>query len=208
MVEPITPHRGASVSRRIDELDEIVRRYDLNEHPFYAEWRAGTLPIGRLAEYAAEWAPFIARLDAGWERVGFPDYAAEEREHDALWSRFRTALGASAEMRRPQSRTLLAVGDNAFASVPEALGALYSFEVQQPATASSKLAGLREHYAGTVDADAQRYFVEHTVETDEPAMLAGMIDDLSEGDFARAKTACAVFSAAAWGALDGVYYTD
>jgi pyrroloquinoline quinone (PQQ) biosynthesis protein C len=103
-----------------------LRQFDLNEHPFYVEWRAGTLPIERLAEYAA----------------------------------------------------------------------------------SFKLAGLREHYAGTVDADAQQYFVEHAVETDEPAMLASLIDGLSDGEFARAKTACATFSAAAWGALDGVYYTD
>jgi len=196
------------MSNRIDELDAIVRQFDLNEHPFYTEWRAGTLPIERLAEYADEWAPFIGAVDAGWDRIGFPEYAAEEREHDALWSRFRTALSASSDMHRPQSRTLLAVGENAFASVPEALGALYSFEVQQPATASSKLAGLREHYAGTVDTDAQQYFVEHAVETDEPAMLAGLIDGLSDGEFARVKTACALFSAAAWGALDGVYYTD
>ena len=196
------------MSNRIDELNDIVRQFDLNEHPFYTEWRAGTLPIERLAEYADEWAPFIGAVDAGWDRIGFPEYAAEEREHDALWSRFRTALDATGEMHRPQSRTLLAVGENAFASVPEALGALYSFEVQQPATASSKLAGLREHYAGSVDADAQQYFVEHAVETDEPAMLAGLIDGLSDGEFARAKTACALFSAAAWGALDGVYYTD
>ena len=196
------------MSSRIDELDAIVRSFDLNEHPFYSEWRAGTLPIERLAEYADEWAPFIGAVDRGWERIGYPEYAAEEREHDTLWGDFRTALGASGEMRRPQSKTLLAVGENAFASVPEALGALYSFEVQQPATASSKLAGLREHYAGTVDADAQRYFVEHAVETDEPAMLADRIDALSDEEFARARTACALFSAAAWGALDGVYYTD
>ena len=197
------------MSNRIDELDAIVRQFDLNEHPFYTEWRAGTLPIERLAEYADEWAPFIGAVDAGWDRIGFPEYAAEEREHDALWSRFRTALGASSDdAPTAEPKTLLAVGENAFASVPEALGALYSFEVQQPATASSKLAGLREHYAGTVDADAQQYFVEHAVETDEPAMLAGLIDGLSDGEFARAKTACALFSAAAWGALDGVYYTD
>jgi pyrroloquinoline-quinone synthase len=196
------------MSSRIDELDAIVRSFDLNEHPFYAEWRAGTLPIERLAEYSDEWAPFIGAVDRGWERIGYPDYAAEERAHDVLWSDFRRALNAAGEMRRPQSKTLLAVGENAFASVPEALGALYSFEVQQPATASSKLAGLREHYAGTVDADAQRYFVEHAVETDEPAMLASLIDGLSDGEFARAKTACVLFSAAAWGALDGVYYTD
>ena len=47
-----------------------------------------------------------------------------------------------------------------------------------------------------------------TIETDEPAMLAARIDALTDGEFARAKTACAIFSAAAWGALDGVYYTD
>ena len=196
------------MSSRIDELDAIVRRFDLNDHPFYTEWRAGTLPVERLAEYADEWAPFIGAVDAGWDRIGYPAYAAEEREHDELWSRFRGALGATCEMRRPQSRTLLAVGENAFASVPESLGALYSFEVQQPKTATSKLDGLREHYAGTVGTDAQRYFVEHAVETDEPAMLAAKIEALSDGEFARARTACAIFSAAAWGALDGVYYTD
>ncbi|HEX6129873.1 MAG TPA: hypothetical protein VF071_12705 [Candidatus Limnocylindria bacterium] len=198
------------MSRRIEELDEIVGQFDLNQHPFYQAWRAGTLPIERLAAYAAEWAPFIGMLDRGWERIGEPAYAQEEREHDELWSRFRAALGdeAAGEMRLPQSRTLVAVGENAFEAVPDALGALYSFEVQQPATAQSKLAGLREHYAGTVDADAQEYFSEHAVETDEPAMLAARIDALSEDDFARAKTACAVFSAAAWGALDGVYYAN
>ena len=64
------------MSSRIDELDAIVRRFDLNDHPFYTEWRAGTLPVERLAEYADEWAPFIGAVDAGWERIGYPDYAA------------------------------------------------------------------------------------------------------------------------------------
>ena len=196
------------MSSRIAELDAIVRQFDLNEHPFYAEWRAGTLPVARLTEYADEWAPFIGVVDAGWDRIGYPEYAAEEREHDELWQAFRASLGARREVRRPQSKTLLAVGQQAFASVPEALGALYSFEVQQPKTATSKLEGLKEHYAGTVGEPGQRYWVEHAVETDEPAMLAERIEALSDGEFARAKTACAIFSAAAWGALDGVYYTD
>ena len=198
------------MSSRTDQLDEIVRAYDLNAHPFYQAWRAGTLPVERLADYAAEWAPFMGALDQGWDRIGLADYAAEEREHDQLWARFRAALGAGTAggLHRPQSRTLLAVGENAFASVPEALGALYSFEVQQPATAQSKLDGLREHYAGTVDEAAQEYFRVHAVETDEPAMLAERIDQLRDGEFQRTRTACAVFSAAAWGALDGVFYTD
>lgn len=196
------------MSSRIEELDAIVRQFDLNEHPFYQEWRAGTLPVERLAEYADEWAPFIGVVEAGWDRIGYPDYAAEEREHDELWQAFRASLGATSAMHRPHSKTLLAVGEQAFTSVPESLGALYSFEVQQPRTATSKLDGLREHYAGTVDEAGQRYWVEHAVETDEPAMLAERIEALSDEEFARAKTACAIFSAAAWGALDGVYYTD
>ena len=65
------------MSSRIDELDAIVRQFDLNEHPFYQDWRAGTLPLERLAEYSAEWAPFISVVDQGWERIGFPAYAAE-----------------------------------------------------------------------------------------------------------------------------------
>ncbi|MGH2600175.1 MAG: hypothetical protein ACRDJ9_12420 [Dehalococcoidia bacterium] len=197
------------MTARLNQLDDIVRRFDLNEHPFYRDWRDGTLSVERLAEYAREWAPFIGAVDRGWERIGYPTYAAEEREHDALWQIFRSSLGdgAAGEMQRPQSKTLLAVAEQAFASVPETLGALYSFEVQQPTTAASKLAGLREHYAGTVDGDGQRYFVEHAVETDEPAMLAARINELSDREFARAKTGCAIFSAAAWGGLDGLYYT-
>ncbi len=151
---------GETVTERIAQLDAIVRQFDLNAHPFYRDWRAGTLSVEQLAEYAAEWAPFIAVIDRGWERIGESAYAAEEREHDELWSHFRAALGprAAASMERPQSRTLLAVGEQAFAEIPETLGALYSFEVQQPATAQSKLAGLREHYAGMVDDTAQTYF--------------------------------------------------
>ncbi len=189
---------------RRQELDEIVSRFDLNQHPFYVDWRAGTLPVERMRDYAGEWSPFIASLADGWERLGHAEYAEEEREHDLLWARFRTALGAGSEARRPQSDTLHAVARNAFALRPEALGALYAFEVQQPATAQSKLAGLDEHYR--LGETAREYFVAHAAETDEPALLAGQLDELSEAEFARARTACALLSAAAWGALDGVYY--
>lgn len=191
------------MSRR-QELDEIVSRFDLNTHPFYVDWRAGTLPVERMRDYAAEWTPFINSLADGWERLGHAEYADEEREHDELWTKFRGALGADATARRPQSATLEAVASNAFKLRPETLGALYAFEVQQPATAQSKLAGLDEHYA--LADEAREYFVAHAAETDEPALIARQLDELSEGEFARAKTACALLSAAAWGALDGVYH--
>ena len=192
---------------RREELDEIVGRFDLNQHPFYVEWRAGTLPLDRMREYAAEWTPFIGVLADGWQRLGHAEYADEEREHDELWSRFRSALGAGeGSSKRPQSRMLTAVARNAFELVPEAVGALYAFEVQQPATAQSKLAGLDEHY--DLPVDAREYFAVHAVETDEPALLARHLDVLTDAEFARARTACTLLAAAAWGALDGVYYDD
>ncbi|PZR63377.1 MAG: hypothetical protein DLM71_05625 [Chloroflexi bacterium] len=191
---------------RIEELDEIVGRFDLNQHPFYQDWRAGSLPIEQLRDYATEWAPVIATLADGWEAVGEPAYAEEEREHDALWTRFRDSLGRGGEAHHAQSAILLEAARHLFRARPEALGALYAFEVQQPATAQSKLAGLREHYGAAVDEAGREYFAVHAVETDEPAMLAAQLEQLSAGEFARARTACAIFSAAAWGALDGIYY--
>ena len=196
------------MSSRIDELDAIVRQFDLNEHPFYTEWRAGTLPVERLAEYADEWAPFICVVDqagsgsairgtpprsASTTRSGgVPCRARRDGARCAARSRRRCWPWVSRHSHRCRRRSARSTASRSSSRRPR----------------RRKLDGLREHYAGTVDADAQQYFVEHAVETDEPAMLAALIDGLSDGEFARAKTACAIFSAAAWGALDGVYYTD
>ena len=191
---------------RTAELDALVTQFDLNTHPFYVDWRNGVLPVDAMREYAAEHAPFIAALADGWERIDEPAYAAEEREHDVLWSRFRAALGADGSARRSHSEALVAVAGHAFGTVPEAIGALYAIEAQQPVTASTKLAGLEAHYP-EVPAPARRYFEVHAQETDEVAMLAGKLDRLSDREFARARTACAQMCVATWGALDGVYYT-
>ena len=146
---PFDSEVSRSMSSRIDELDAIVRQFDLNQHPFYTEWRAGTLPIERLAEYADEWAPFIGAVDAGWEPHRLPGVRRRGARARRAVEPLPRRADATGEMHRPQSKTLLAVGENAFASVPEALGALYSFEVQQPATASSQAGGparaLRRH---------------------------------------------------------------
>ena len=54
-----------------------------------------------------------------------------------------------------------------FTNRPQALGALYAFEHQQPATAKSKLAGLRKHY--NLAPSAEVYFDIHQDDEDEPA---------------------------------------
>ena len=34
------------------QFDAIVAEWDLNKHPFYESWRAGTLPVDTLRRYA------------------------------------------------------------------------------------------------------------------------------------------------------------
>lgn len=189
---------------RIETLDEIVSQYDLNGHPFYQDWRMGSLPLAKLRDYASEYGQFIGTIDEGWDRIGFPNYAEEERVHEKLWAQFQLEIGAGARSGRPQTETLVSAARNAFTLEPEAVGALYAFEAQQPKTSRSKLEGLQEHYA--VSEEGKEYFRVHADDFAEAEDLRKVIAEMSDEDFARAKSACAVVCSAMWHALDGVYY--
>ncbi|MGA7120530.1 MAG: iron-containing redox enzyme family protein [Polyangiaceae bacterium] len=185
-----------------NDFDAVVARYDLNEHPFYRAWRAGTLPVSKLAAYACEYAPFIEAIAAGWSTLGEGDHAAEELDHARLWGRFRDALGATGEPSCPEARALVDVAREAFADPVESLGALYAFECQQPSTTRSKLDGLREHYS--VAEEATAYFRIHAGDYGERERLRGLAAALTPGDGERATRACERTCRAMWSALDGV----
>jgi pyrroloquinoline-quinone synthase len=189
---------------RIAQLDALVAQFDLNKHPFYNDWRMGTLPVEKLRDYAAEYGAFVGTIDNGWDTLGETHYAEEEREHEQLWADFQLALGAGARSGRPQTETLVTAARNAFGSKPEAIGALYAFEAQQPNTSQTKLEGLREHY--TVGEAGEKYFEVHANDFNEVEDLKVHLANLSDDEFARAKNACAVVCSAMYGALDGVYY--
>jgi pyrroloquinoline-quinone synthase len=188
---------------RIAELDAIVAQYDLNQHPFYQEWRMGTLPVEKLRRYAADYALFVGTIDEGWDRVGETHYAEEERVHERLWAQFQEAVGAPAAAAGPQVDTLVRASKNCFQLEPEAIGALYAFEAQQPSTSQSKLDGLREHYG--MDGKATEYFEVHAGDVRERNLLRERAATLSNREFSRARSACGVVCAAMWSALDGVY---
>ena len=122
---------------RVDQLDAIIAQVDLNNHPFYQDWRMGTLPVDKLRAYAADYGRFVDTIDEGWDRIGETNFAAEERTHEAMWARFQLDIAAGAATGRPQTETLVTAARNAFALEPEAVGALYSFEAQQPRTSRS-----------------------------------------------------------------------
>ena len=184
------------------EIDAVVASHDLNQHPFYRAWRAGTVPRSMLARYAADYAAFIESIPLGWETLGDLKHAEEEREHARLWSSFRDVLGASEPSSCPETAALADQARKAFTHPVDALGALYAFEAQQPSTARSKLEGLREHY-GFSEEQAE-YFRLHADDYGERDRLQSRLASLTPADFARAKDACAATCQAMYRALDGV----
>ena len=189
---------------RVEQLDAIISQFDLNTHPFYQDWRMGKLPMEKLRDYSVEYGKFIGTIDEGWDTIGETHYAEEERVHEQLWAQFQLEIAAGAGTNRPQTDTLVTAAKNAFSLEPEAVGALYAFEAQQPHTSQSKLDGLNEHYS--LSDKGKEYFVVHASDVQEAEDLRAYVAKMSDDDFARARSACAVVCAAMWNALDGVYY--
>lgn len=185
-------------------LDDIIENKCLLKHPFYQAWNMGTLTKNDLAVYATQYGEFIDTIAAGWDTAGDPATAEEEREHAVLWTDFATGLNTTrpASTRLPEIEELVTLANSSFNSRPQALGALYAFEHQQPATAKSKLEGLRKHYS--LPASAEVYFDIHIDDEEEPRWLAEQMESLSADEFASAQAACEQMSAALWRGLDGV----
>lgn len=190
---------------RIEELNQIIAQFDLNQHPFYADWRMGTLPTEKLRDYAGEYGRFVGTIAQGWDTLGETHYAEEERVHEKLWEGFQSEVNFTSLTNRPQTEVLVTAASKNFESKPEAVGALFAFEAQQPNTAQTKLDGLIEHYPQFTDT-GKEYFRVHANDFKEVEDLKKIVATMSDQDFARAKTACAVVCASMWGALDGIYY--
>jgi pyrroloquinoline-quinone synthase len=186
------------------QLQQSVERWALLEHPFYRAWSAGQLPLDALRNYAREYGAFISLLPQGWQTLGDQATAQEEREHAELWQRFAEGLEASpGEPIIPQVIVLAEMARNLFASRESALGALYAFEVQQPETAQSKLAGLRAFYE--LPQTVEPYFELHSNNQHEAAKLLTQIEALAPDQQGRAAEACETMSRALWDALSGIH---
>lgn len=186
------------------QLSASVSRWNFLDHPFYQSWSAGTLPTEALASYAREYGAFINLLPLGWETQKDAETADEEREHAELWDDFAAALGA--RVGHPaitETEALCETARRLFADSASAMGALYAFEVQQPPTATSKLDGLRKHYA--LGPAAEVYFEKHTANHHEAAKLLDRIHALDADGQRRAERACDEMGRALWTALSGIH---
>lgn len=189
----------------VDTLNTSVKLSDLLQSKFYQSWSAGSLPMEALQSYAREYGAFISLLPNGWEIQKDEETTEEEQEHIELWEKFAEAVGTKlGQAEIPAVKALLSTTNELFSSIPEALGALYAFEVQQPETASSKLKGLKDHYK-TVDAKAYPYFEVHSCNHHEAEKLVERISELTPEEQARAAQACQMMAKSLLGALDGIH---
>lgn len=185
------------------ELASILEKWDLLNHPFYQSWSAGDLPVDKLKAYAREYGAFVRTVPHGWQALGEAETVAEEQEHARLWDAFAGCLGTYVgEPELAETEALLQAAQDAFATPVTALGGLYAFEAQQPATARSKLDGLRLHY--DVPSAGETYFEVHADDNHEAEELLEQLNELSAEDQILAIDACESVAQALWGGLDGV----
>ncbi len=181
----------------------VFEQYNLLQHPFYLAWNAGRLTKEQMAVYADEYGSFIQLISKGWKAAGEQAIAMEEEEHYVLWKNFAESLGTK-KMRAniSQVNELVSSVKNCFGSYAGALGALYAFEAQQPATAASKLEGLKKHYSDWHPDET--YFTIHQADFEEPALLEKKINSLSKEEKLVAALACEETCSLLWNALTGI----
>ena len=185
-------------------LDSILEKWDLLKHPFYQAWSAGTLPVEALKVYTSEYGAFINILEDGWKTLDDAETAQEEKEHAELWEQFAAALETKiSEPKITQTAELISTASKLFASPASTLGAMYAFEAQQPATAKSKLDGLKTHYS--LPTEVEPYFEIHSANWHESEKILSALDKLSPEEQARAEAACALMAESLWNALTGIH---
>ena len=181
----------------------IFEQYNLLQHPFYLAWNEGHLTKEQMAVYAGEYGSFIQLISEGWHAAGEQAIAQEEEEHYVLWRNFSESLGTkNMGATISQVNELVSSVENCFRSYAGALGALYAFEAQQPATASSKLEGLKRHYSNWQTNET--YFAIHQSDFEEPALLENKINSLSKEEKLVAELACEEACSLLWNALTGI----
>ena len=194
-------------------LEDVRRRYDVLEHPFYTRWSEGLLLREELALYAGEYRHAVVALaDASTEAAAqaegteaelLAEHAREETAHVALWDRFAEAAGTVPADPAPETLACAEAWTGRDRDLSEHLVALFAIESAQPAISAVKAAGLRERYGWTegieyFDLHATR---DHEHAAEERALLEPRLEGADHD--ALLEEAERVY-AANWKLLDGV----
>jgi pyrroloquinoline-quinone synthase len=209
-------------------IDLRVDARAMLKHPFYQAWTAGSLSADTLRDYAKQYFHHVEAFPQAVSAVhaNCPDREgrkllaenlAEEEglgdgktDHATLWLDFAKGLGADEAAVRGVAKnaetqalvdTFRELSRQSYAA---GLGALYAYESQLPAVATTKIEGLDKFY-GVTDADAIRFFrVHETADVEHSAVCRTLLDRLPEDQRAEAIDAADELAAALQGFLDGV----
>ena len=182
----------------LDEVDALIDRNRLLEHPFYTKWVAGTLPMEAIREYARQYFAFESSfprfLSAIHSRCEDPgarqallrnlwDEEHGEENHRELWLRFAEGIGVRREdvegaTPNPATEALVETYHEASAEPGAGIAAIHAYERQVPAVADAKIRGLREHYGVTEPRTVAFWEVHRGLDVEhaeaERSLLAGM----------------------------------
>lgn len=208
------------------DIDRIVQKRHLLDHPFYTAWSRGELTLEALRGYAGQYYRHVLSFpqylsavhsqteDLDSRRYLLENLNDEERgddKHPELWLRFAEGIGLRREDVRaaaplPETAACDAMfRDIAARGAAPGLAALYAYESMVPAVAEAKIEGLKRHY-GIDDDRTLEFFTVH-LEVDEwhAEVARKLLDRTVPADERPATLRAAEDSTkATWGLLDGV----
>lgn len=216
-----------------DQLQAIVEQKHLLNHPFYVAWTEGKLTREHLKHYAIQYFQNVLAFPTYVSAVHFntPHFGTsiavrqeilenlieEERgtqNHPELWRRFAQALGATdAELTEtealPTTTNLVSTFRDVCLNSPfyAGLAALYAYESQIPAVATTKIDGLKRFYDMT-NSDEYRFFTVHqSADEYHSETELKLIEEHADTPEKQAEVLEAATQAAnaLWQFLDGVY---
>ncbi|MGI0488634.1 CADD family putative folate metabolism protein [Pantanalinema rosaneae CENA516] len=218
-----------------EQLQAVVEQKHLLKHAFYVAWTEGKLTQEQLKQYAVQYFQNVLAFPTYLSAVHFntphfnnsiavrqeilENLIEEERgnqNHPALWRKFALALGATDEdlaNTAPLATTTHLV--DTFrqvclnSSFYAGLAALYAYESQIPAIATTKIDGLQRFY-GMNNPDEYRFFSVHqaadVAHSETELALIEQYADTPEKE-AEVLNAATQAADALWQFLDGVYDT-
>ncbi len=206
-----------------EKLREHISEKIMLLHPFYQTWHAGSLTMPQLQEYATQYYHHVNAFpryvssihslceDNKSRRLLFENLTDEEHgedNHPALWLRFAAALQCpekDVETAKTSEATKNLI-DTFFKytriSYATGLAALYTYEHQIPAVATTKIAGLKEFYGITTYSGIQYFDVHQDLDIAHAKALENMIDNLPEKEHEDVLQAAKSIANTLWKFLD------
>jgi len=165
-----------------NEVEVILEKKSLLKHPFYQAWTMGTLTREDLAYYAQQYYQqesrfprFVSAVHSSCPELTVRQMLLENLTHEEsgpenhpeLWLRFAGSVGADREsVQKAAMNAATQKCVETFKSLSQddrwavGLAALYAYEAQQPAVATTKIEGLKARY-GLDSKDALGFFETH-----------------------------------------------